>query len=107
MTARAHQPLIPQPDGGLYVLHGRALRPGTELAQTPRFSDDVWPLRAALLQPQQSSRILDFRVIPEYYRQVTKELVYAMLSGPLPQGETRRSIGTIHSGFNHFARFFT
>jgi hypothetical protein len=105
MTARTSQRAIGRPDDGLFVLHARALRPGCELAATPRFGDDVWPLGAALLQQHEASATVDFGAFPQAYRQVTKELVYAMLSGPLPPGETRRSIQTIHAMGHHLGRF--
>ena len=37
-------------DEEIYVLHGRPLRPGAQLGQTARLTDDIWPLNAAILQ---------------------------------------------------------
>jgi AraC-like DNA-binding protein len=91
----------------VFVLHGRPLRPGVLLDQTPRLRDDVWPLRAAVFQQHASSWILNFLAIPEFYREVTKEIAYAMLSGTLPAGESRRAISTIRSTFSEFKRLFT
>ena len=89
----------------IYVLHGRPLRPGVQLEATPRFSDDVWPLTAAILQLHVSSWRLNFAVIPAQYQLIAKRLIYAMLSGRLPDGERRRSISTIKSVFTDLRRF--
>jgi hypothetical protein len=89
----------------VYVLDGRPLRPGAQLEQTPRFSDDIWPLNAAVLQVHVPSWRLNFLLIPAGYRPLAKQLVYCMLSGPLPAGERRRSISTIKSVFTELRRF--
>ena len=105
MTAAAAA--LPQlrPDRDVYVLHGRPLRPGTLLERTPKMSDDIWPLNAAILQLHVASWQLNFLGIPAQYRPVAKQLAYAMLSGPLPAGEQRRSISTVKSVFTEFRRF--
>jgi integrase len=97
----------PSPAAGVYVLHGRPLRPGALLEQTPTMSDDIWLLNAAILQLHVSSRRLNFLSVPAQYRAAAKTLVYAMLSGRLPDGEQRRSISTIKSVFGELQRFLT
>jgi integrase len=89
----------------VYVLHGRPLRPGAQLEQTPKISDDIWRLNAAILQVHVPSWRLNFLSVPAQYRPAAKTLIYAMLSGRLPDGEQRRSISTIKSVFTELRRF--
>jgi hypothetical protein len=49
--------------------------------------------------------ILDFTRIPDPYRQVAKELCYAMLSGPVPAGEARPTVATVRTYFTDVIRF--
>ncbi len=93
------------PDAEVRVLHGRPLRPGVLLEQTPEMRDDVWRLNAAVLQVHVPSWRLNFLTIPAQYRPAAKKLIYAMLSGRLPDGEQRRSISTIKSVFTELRRF--
>jgi hypothetical protein len=92
-------------DEDAYVLHGRPLRPGALLEQTPRLSDDIWHLSAAILQVHISAVRLNFLAIPARYRPAAKKLIYTMLSGRPPDGEQRRRISTIKSVFTEFRRF--
>lgn len=107
MTLAASHAPLPRPEDDVFVLHGRPLRPGVLLDQTPRLRDDVWPLHAAVFQQHASSWHLNFLAIPEFYREVTKEIAYAMLSGTLPAGESRRAISTTRTTFCEFKRLFT
>jgi hypothetical protein len=102
----AAAPELPS-DDDVYVLHGRPLRPGALLEQTPQLSDDIWWLNAAILQLHVPSWRLNFLTIPEQYRPAAKKVIYAMLSGTLPDGEQRRSISTIRSVFTELRRFLT
>lgn len=103
----AAAPLLPSDDAEVRVLHGRPLRPGALLEQTPKLSDDIWRLNAAVLQVHVPSWQLNFRTVPAQYRPAAKNLIYAMLSGRLPDGEQRRSISTIKSVFTELRRFLT
>ncbi|MGH3274727.1 MAG: hypothetical protein ACRDNZ_10480, partial [Streptosporangiaceae bacterium] len=107
MTSPAAALPQPRPDRDVYVLHGRPLRPGTLLERTPKMSDDIWPLNAAILQLHVTSQRLNFLGIPAQYRSAAKQLAYAMLSGPLPAGEQRRNVRTVRSVFTEFRRFLT
>ncbi|WP_329160515.1 hypothetical protein OHB49_13635 [Streptomyces sp. NBC_01717] len=89
-----------------FVLHGRPLRPGIDLAETSRFSDEVWRLRPALHMKGRRALILDFRRIPEPFRPTAKQLCYTMLSGPLPPGERRGAIDSIYVLLAELIRFF-
>lgn len=80
-----------------FVLHGRPLRPGQTLHNTARFRDPQWPLRPAILQRSQKAHTLNFEAIPTRYRHLAKELCFAMLSGPLPPGERRPALATVHN----------
>ncbi|WP_158892727.1 hypothetical protein [Amycolatopsis anabasis] len=90
-----------------YVLRARPLRPGVALADTARFRDDRWPLRAAFLQQSHRALTLNFTAIPTCHRPAAKELCYAMLSGPLPPGEPRPALPTIHAVLGALAPFLT
>ncbi|MFJ5100800.1 hypothetical protein, partial [Streptomyces sp. NPDC088554] len=92
---------------GPLVLHGRRLRPGASLEATSRFTDGVWRLEDALLQRHAQSLMLDFAALPARYRQTVKHLCYAMLSGPLPPGERRASVNTVHRTFGELKRFLS
>jgi hypothetical protein len=92
-------------DDDVHVPHGRRLRPGALLKQTPRISDDIWRLDAAILQVHRASCRLNILAIPVQYRPAAKKLIYAMLSGRLPGGEQRRSISTPQSVFTELRRF--
>jgi integrase len=100
--------LAPEAGAGhdLFVLHARPLREAVELDHTARFTDDVWPLAPAVLQRHQNALALNFQSVPARYRQVTKELCYAMLSGPLPAAERRLSVSTVHRALGELKRFY-
>ena len=87
------------PDAETRVLHARQLRPGTVLEDTARFSEDVWQLAPAMLQGHHTALSLNFNTLPEAHRLAGKRLCYAMLSGPLPPGELRQSIGSVRHAF--------
>lgn len=78
-----------------FVLHGRQLVDGVTLAETSRFSDDVWPLGPAVMQRSGRSLSLHFDKFPDEHRTDMKLLCYAALSGPLPDEEDRPSISTV------------
>lgn len=79
-----------------FVLAGRPLLPGVRLADTSRFHEDVWRLKHAQVQRHQTELVMNFRRIPERFRQVTKETIYTLLAGDLPPGcEAIRTIVTI------------
>jgi hypothetical protein len=88
-----------------FVLQGRPLRPGQALHETARFRDPQWPLRPAILQRSQKSHTLNFEAIPARYRHLAKELCFAMLSGPLPLGERRPALATVHNVLTGLAPF--
>ena len=89
------------------VLAGRPLRQGTDLAATARFADDQWRLQPAALQRHVGPLIVNFDRLPERYRLHGKQLIYAMIAGPLPQDERQQGIRTIHSKLVGLQRFFT
>lgn len=80
-----------------FVLGERALLAGYRLEQTNRFRDDIWQLGPANLQAHTRSVVVNLSLIPDTWRTVAKELLFAMLSGELPPGEERRP--TISSHF--------
>lgn len=89
------------------VLAGRALREGTDLADTSRFADDQWRLEPAALQRHVGPMIVNFARLPDRYRLHGKQLIYAMIAGPLPHGERQQGIRTIHGKITSLQRFFT
>ena len=92
---------VAAPHAETRVLHGRQLRPGTVLEETARFDDEVWRLAPAMLQGHQPALSLHFTTLPAMHRLTGKRLCYAMLSGPLPPGELRQSIGSVRTAFGH------
>ncbi|MDN5916468.1 MAG: hypothetical protein L0I76_15435 [Pseudonocardia sp.] len=56
-------------------------------------------------QRQSGAKLLDFTSVPTAHRSVIKEFSYAMLSGELPPGERRKTVGTIKQIFGCLARF--
>lgn len=56
-----------------FVLHACRLRPGTALASTARFDDNVWPLGPTLHQDHMRNMILDFTTLPARWRVLSKE----------------------------------
>ncbi|MEW2265801.1 hypothetical protein ACGF5T_24285 [Streptomyces sp. NPDC047853] len=79
-----------------FVLAGRPLLPGVRLADTSRFSDDVWRLKHAQVQRHQTDLVMNFGRIAERFRQVAKETIYTLMVGDLPPGcEAIRTIVTI------------
>lgn len=93
------------PGLGAFVLHGRVLRPDSELERSSRFGDEVWRLEPALLQKQQKALSLHFATLPVPHRAVAKELCFALLSGPLPPAEHRPSIRLVRKTFCELKRF--
>ncbi len=83
----------------LYVLHARRLRGGAELTHTARFGDDTWPLAPATLQRHERALVLNFGTVPDRYRLALKRVCYLLLSGPLPLGDPRPAIMTVHGVF--------
>ena len=107
-TALLHpDPDASHPDDTLLVLRNRTLRSGADLALTARFEHDCWPLGAAVLQQHCPSWQLNFASVPVRHRLVAKELLHAMLAGPLPPGEYPRSVSTICHTFAGANRFLT
>ncbi|MER5358847.1 hypothetical protein [Streptomyces sp. NPDC002785] len=79
-----------------FVLAGRPLLPGVRLADTSRFSDDIWRMKHAQMQRQQTELVMNFGRIPARFRQVAKEAIYTLMAGDLPPGcEAIRTIVTI------------
>ncbi|MFE6155517.1 hypothetical protein [Streptomyces sp. NPDC057889] len=79
-----------------FVLAGRTLRTGVRLAETSRFGDDIWLLKHAQLQEQQTELVLNFQTIPATFRTVAKEICFTLLRGVLPPGcEGIRSIDSV------------
>lgn len=109
MTTALHssspQRPVPGEAADPFVFHGRPLRPGVALEDTSRFSDEVWNLAPAMLKKHEARSILDFSHVPARYRQVARELCYAMLSGPVPSGETLPAVRTIRTNFVEYVRF--
>ncbi len=105
-AAAATTPGTGLPLGDALVLGERPLRPGTVVAETARFGDDIWPLGPAQLQHHQDRMRLNFALVPAAYRQTAKHLFYAMLSGDLPPGERRPSIATTAALLVEVKRFF-
>ncbi|WP_189160688.1 hypothetical protein [Lentzea pudingi] len=88
-----------------FVLAGRPLRPGTPLERTCRFAEDVWRLDPGVLQQHATTLVLDFTTVPARYRMQAKQLCHAMLSGPLPAGEKRQNIASVHRVFGNVRIF--
>ena len=90
-----------------YVLASRPLRPGARRAATSRFSDDVWDLTPVLLQRHKNALILNFPTLPARFRQVAKDLCYALLARDLPPGERESTPDTIRVYFTALKQFLT
>ncbi|MFI0984818.1 hypothetical protein [Streptomyces exfoliatus] len=90
-----------------FVLAGRTLRSGVRLADTSRFSDDIWFLKHAQLQQQQTELILSFQSIPPTFRLVAKEICFTLLRGVLPPGcESIRSLDSIRGYLTELKKVF-
>ncbi|MDH6245067.1 hypothetical protein [Mycobacterium sp. OTB74] len=83
----------------VYVFHGRPLRPGTDLADTAQFKDDVWQLSPATLQGHGRGLALRFNTIPTRHQRTVKLLCYGFLSGPLPPNEIQQSVSSVSTNF--------
>ncbi|MFI6048418.1 hypothetical protein ACIA8C_42885 [Nocardia sp. NPDC051321] len=88
-----------------FVLAQRPLLAGYRLEQTNRFRDDVWQLGPANLQAHTRSVVVNLALIPDPWRVVAKELLFAMLSGDLPPGEERPTISTVRTRYTELKRF--
>ncbi|MFJ3310814.1 hypothetical protein ACIPSA_49365 [Streptomyces sp. NPDC086549] len=86
MTAFARSVALPSDD--VFVLHDRPLRDGFTLAETSQFGYGIWRLRPAIHKSSGRNLILNFDRVPVRFQPVVKQLSYAMLSGPLPQGRS-------------------
>ncbi|MFE0778852.1 hypothetical protein [Streptomyces sp. NPDC058861] len=87
-----------------FVLAGRPLLPGVRLADTSRFSDDVWTLKHAQMQRHQTDLVINFGLAPERFRQTAKETIYTLMVGDLPPGcEAIRTIVTIRGYWTDLA----
>ncbi|MFI5591199.1 hypothetical protein ACIA5G_39535 [Amycolatopsis sp. NPDC051758] len=93
------------PADDLFVLAGRALRPGVAVETTSRFADLVWDLGPAILQHHAGRVRLDFARVPQSYRYIAKQLCHALLSGPLPPDELRPATSTVRRIFGYLTRF--
>ncbi|RRQ79166.1 hypothetical protein CQW44_34925 [Streptomyces griseofuscus] len=106
MTALARSVALPGDE--VFVLHDRPLRDGAAVGETSQFGDDVWRLQPAIHKSSGRNLILNFNRFPVRFRPVAKQLAYAMLSGPLPQGEKRCKNGTRHQAISdHLERYVT
>ena len=72
MSADAARALGSAPSPSSFVLAGRPLLPGTQLADTSRFSDDVWRMKPAILQVQERTVGFDFLTLPQRFRPATR-----------------------------------
>ena len=88
------------------VLANRPLNPRTRLADTSRFGDDKWDLSPAIFQTHQVALTLNFLTIPAAFRQVTKELLGAILLNDLPDGEPEVRVATVRALFTDLKQFF-
>ncbi|MYR91581.1 hypothetical protein GTY41_43415 [Streptomyces sp. SID685] len=84
MTALARSVALPGDE--VFVLHDRPLRDGVAVGEISQFGDDVWRLQPVIHKSSGRDPILNFNRFPVRFRPVAKQLAYAMLSGPLPQG---------------------
>ncbi|MET8699847.1 hypothetical protein ABZW10_13390 [Kitasatospora sp. NPDC004723] len=89
------------------VFATRPLREGWQLENTARFGDDEWDLSPALLQKQQKTIKLAFHTLPAAYRQVAKEIFYAILALEPPPGEVTLGIVSARSRFSTVKYFLT
>jgi integrase len=105
VTALARSAAIPGDD--VFVLHDRPLRDGVALEETSQFGDDVWRLQPAIHKSSGRNLILNFNRFPVRFRPVAKQLAYAMLSGPLPQGEKRCKVEGVRCASTELFRFLT
>ncbi|MFV8182078.1 hypothetical protein [Streptomyces sp. AF1B] len=105
MTALARSVALPGDD--VFVLHDRPLRDGVALEDTSQFGDAVWRLQPAIHKSSGRNLILNFDRFPARFRPVAKQLAYAMLSGPLPQGERRCKVEGVRCASTELFRFLT
>jgi hypothetical protein len=92
-------------DPDTLILAGRVLRAGTALESTSRYGADTWRLEPAILQQHVATAVLSFSIVPTRYRDVAKELCFAMMCGPLPPGEKQQSLNGLRSTFNGVRKF--
>lgn len=88
-----------------FVLHGRPLRPGVRIRDTASFDADYWSLNPAIVQKSGLARALDFSETPVEHRLTLKLLFYGMLSGELPDHETRLAVHTVAAQYDHLRYF--
>ncbi len=107
MSADAARALGSAPSPSAFVLAGRPLRPGTQLADTSRFSDDVWRMKPAILQVQERTVVFDFLTLPQRFRPATRRLFYSLLCQDLepPTGEKHGAIASVRTAFGDIKRF--
>ncbi|WP_016881380.1 hypothetical protein [Rhodococcus sp. DK176] len=107
MSTVASGPLASAPLPTAFVLAGRSLRPGVQLADTSRFSDDVWRLKPAIVQVQERTVVIDFLTLPERFRPAARRLFYSLLCQDLepPIGEKHGAIASVRSAFGEIKRF--
>ncbi|OZC47851.1 hypothetical protein CH305_27640 [Rhodococcus sp. 15-649-2-2] len=78
------------------MLGDRTLRPGAVLEDTARFSDTVWRLGPAQRQQHQKQISIDFTNVPKSFREVAKQVTYALLRADRPRGcERIKAIDTV------------
>jgi hypothetical protein len=104
-TARHLQRREIPPD--VLVLGERPLRGGIDREQTSRFADDRWDLSPADHKWHNRRLILNFTALPAQFRQVAKELFFALLAGSPPAGERELAIDTIRGHFTRVRVFLT
>ncbi|GAB3141479.1 hypothetical protein GCM10027258_24210 [Amycolatopsis stemonae] len=103
MTSTAR--VVGSPADDLFVLAGRALRPGVSVETTSRFTDRIWDLGPAILQHHVGRVRLDFTRVPPSYCDIAKQLCHALLSGQLPPDERRPATSTVRRTFDYLTRF--
>lgn len=95
----------PHPLAATFVLDGRPLRADCTLEHTSRFEEDNWRLAPAMISQSAIRLKLDFQHAPPRWRTFAKEVLYTMLSGPLPTAEPRPEIATVKGHFVAITRF--
>lgn len=86
----------PQPiPGDARVLATRPLCASARLEDTAIFDDHIWSLTPAMPRADRHSLGLNFATLPASFRDLAKQLFFAMLTGDVPAGEPVLAIESI------------
>lgn len=96
MSAEFHEAIALARSVSNHVYGDRPLRVDVPSSKYSKFEDEVWSLEPVTLRENATMLSINFQTIPAEYRQVAKELIFAMLALNPPEGVRQLAPSTVN-----------